>query len=123
MDKLRDPSVVATHFKQRKYRRFNLHYPVLVKFQQGHFPAEIETTSKNVSIGGLLLQASAEIPPHTRVSFTMIIQGGRAVRPIHVIGEGNVVRVERGSQEQEFAIAVQCLTPVTQIRQSLPAAG
>ena len=123
MDKLTDLSVVSAHFKQRKYRRFNLRYPVLVRFQHGHLAAEIETTSKNVSIGGLLLQATSEIPQHTAVKFTMTIQGGPVVRPIRVIGEGKVVRVERGSREQEFAIAVQCLSPVTQIRQCLPAAS
>ncbi len=123
MDKLRDLSSVSTHFRQRKYRRFNLRYPVLVRFQHGHFAAEIETTSENVSVGGLLLHASSEIPQHTPVKFTMTIQGGRVVCPIRVSGEGKVVRVERGSREQEFAIAVQCLSPVTQIRKRLPAAS
>ena len=123
MDKPWNLSVMSTHFKQRKYRRFNLHYPVLVRFQHCHLAAEIETTSKNVSIGGLLLHASSEIPQHTAVNFVMTIQGGSVVRPIRITGEGKVVRVERGSREQEFAIAVQCLSPLTQIRQCLPAAS
>jgi len=123
MGELRDISGVSGSFKQRKYRRFNLRYPVLVKFQHGHFAAEIVATSKNVSIGGLLLQAASEIPQHTRIRFTMTIQGGPVVRPIRVTGEGKVVRVERRSREQGFAIAVQCLGRVTQTRQYLPAAG
>jgi hypothetical protein len=119
MGQLRDICRESADFKPRKYQRFNLHYPVVVKFQYGHLAAEIQATSKNVSIGGLLLHASSEIPPHTPVSFTMTLQGGPVVRPIRVAGEGKVVRVERGSREQEFAIAVQCLSPVTQIRQCL----
>ena len=123
MGELRDLSSVSGYFKQRKYRRFNLHYPVLVKFQHGHFASEIEATSKNVSIGGLLLQAASEIPQHTPVSFIMTIQGGPVVRPIRVSGEGKVVRVKRGCREQEFAIAVECRSPVTHIRQCLPTAS
>lgn len=123
MGELRHLSGVSAYFKQRKHRRFNLRYPVHVKFQRGRFAAEIEATSKNVSIGGLLLQSASEIPRHTPIKFTMTIQGGPVVRPIRVTGEGKVVRVERGSREQEFSIAVQCLSRVTQVRQSLSAAS
>jgi PilZ domain len=123
MRELSDFSGLSGSFKPRKYRRFNLHYPVLVKFQRGRFTTEIEATSKNVSVGGLLLQAASEIPQHTPIRFTMTIQGGPVVRPIRITGEGKVVRVEHGSREREFAIAVQCLSRVTQIRQCLPAAS
>jgi len=112
-----------TYLKQRKYRRFNLSYPVSLKFRRGHFAIEVEATSKNVSVGGLLLQAAAEIPPQTRISFAMTVQGGMLLRPVRISGHGKVVRVEPGAQDQEFAIAVQCLSPVTQIRQCLPATG
>lgn len=116
-------SGVSAYFKPRKHRRFNLRYPVLVSFQRGRFPAEIEATSKNVSIGGLLLQAASEIPQYTPIKFTMTIQGGPIVRPIRITGQGKVVRVERGSRKEEFSIAVQCLSRITQIRQCLPAAS
>jgi len=114
---------LPAYFKQRRHRRFNLSYPVALKFRRGHFTIEVEATSKNVSVGGLLLQAAAEIPPQTRINFAMTVQGGILTRPLRITGEGKVVRVEPGEQEQEFAIAVQCLSPVTQIRQCLPATG
>ena len=123
MGTLSDFSGSSAYSRQRKHRRFDLCYPVQVKFRRGQFSAEIAATTRNVSIGGMLLQAASEIPQDTPIRFVMTIQGGPVVRPIRVTGEGKVVRVERGSPEQEFAIAVQCLSRVTQLRQCLPTAS
>ncbi len=102
-------------FQRRKYLRFNLAYPVRMKFEGGGSVEEFETISKNVSIGGFLVRSVSPIPLHTPISFIISFHGEQAVRPIHLVGEGNIVRVERNDHDAAFSIAVHCKTPVTQL--------
>jgi hypothetical protein len=95
--------------QKRKYRRYELQFPVRVNLRARGSAGEVETISKNVSIGGLLLTTPSLIPCHTPVRFVMTIQGGPMVRPIQVKGEGEVVRVESTASETGFAIAVECI--------------
>jgi len=104
-----------TYAPERKYRRFNLRYPVHVKFSDGNVISELDAVSRNVSLGGMLLETGARIPEHADVSFVMRLQGGRIVRPIELEGEGQVVRVESSTVPAGYAIAVQCKNPITQI--------
>ena len=105
--------------QERKYRRFKLGYPVRVKFHGGGPGAEVESISKNVGVGGLLLESASMIPEHTAVTFVMTIEGDQSGRPIYLAGEGKVVRVE--SIGEAFAIAVECKTAITQLEDYLPA--
>jgi hypothetical protein len=98
-----------------------LEYPVRVKFHSGETVAEVAATSRNVSVGGLLLSVASPIPQHTPVTFIMRVHGEQMVRPIHLAGEGEVVRVEEREADGAFAIAVQCKTPITQLQEFLPA--
>lgn len=100
--------------QERKYRRFNLCYPVLLQFPPGGPLSEVQAVSKNVSIGGLLLDVPSRIPQYSSVSFTMTVQGERLVRPILLVGEGTVVRVEP-QPGQKFAVAVECSRPMIQM--------
>lgn len=84
----------------RKYRRFALEFPVRMKFQSGSSNAEIEAVSENVSVGGLLIRSALPIPQHTPVTFVLSVHGKRSVRPVHLVGEGEVVRVEGGTGRQ-----------------------
>jgi len=79
---------------ERKYRRFDLRCPVRVKFPSGDAIAQVEAISKNVSIGGLLLECSSMIPPRRPVSFVMTVEGDQLPRPIQLRGDGEVVRIE-----------------------------
>jgi len=106
--------------QERKYRRFKLRYPVHGKFCSGKAVSEFDAVSRNVSIGGLLLETASEIPLHSPVSFTMTVQGGKVIRPIRLAGEGEVVRVESSRPDAWFAIALECKRPIAQIENYLP---
>ncbi len=105
--------------KERKYRRFKLRYPVHGKFYSGGAVSEFDAVSRNVSIGGLLLETASDVPLHSPVTFTMTVQGGRVIRPVHLAGEGEVVRVEPSRPGAWFAIALECRQPIAQIENYL----
>lgn len=93
---------------------------MLLKVQDGSASAEIEGVSKNVSIGGLLVRSISPIPPHTHVTFILSVHGEQAVRPVRLIGEGKVVRVEPGDHSASFALAVECISLVKELENYLP---
>jgi len=103
----------------RQHPRFSLEYPVRMRFHTGDSAAEVEAITRNVSIGGLLLRTAAMIPQHTAVNFVMTVQGGQLIRPVHLAGEGEVVRVEPEEVDGRFGIAVRCQKPLTQIEDCL----
>lgn len=103
----------------RRYRRFKLKYPVRLLFPTDDGISSVNTFSRDVSIGGLSLRCPVSIPEHSAVSFVMSLRG-RTLRPIELMGEGEVVRVEHGGIEGEFSIAVACRNPITQIEPYLP---
>jgi len=105
---------------ERRYRRFNLRYPVHVTFHAGSSSAELDGVSRNVSVGGMLLETAAMIPQHSPVSFFMTVQGGRIAHPIELVGEGEVVRVEASGAGAGFAVAIECKRPIAQIENYLP---
>jgi hypothetical protein len=121
MTKPKEPP--KTYAQERKYRRFNLKYPVHVKVYSGNVVSELDTVTRNVSLGGMLLETAAVIPQHSPLSFVMTLRGGRIVRPIELAGQGKVVRVETLAAGAGFAVAVECNNPITQIEPYLPAAA
>lgn len=108
-------------WKGREYRRFNLEFPVRIKVRSRSLATEIEGVSKNVSVGGLLVRSTGMIPQNTPVSFILSVHGEQAARPIHLVGEGEVVRVECEEVNATFVMAVKCKAPVTQLEEFLPA--
>lgn len=112
----------AGNAQERKYRRFSLKYPVHVKFHSGKAVCEVDGLSRNVSIGGLLLETATLIPQHSAVSFVMTLQGGPLVRPIALASEAKVVRVEPAGADTGFVIALKCKRPITGIASYLSAA-
>jgi hypothetical protein len=109
--------------QERKYRRFSLQYPVRLKVHSADLMVEFEAMSRNISIGGLLLETSSLIPQHTPVSFIVTVEGTEVGRPIQFMGEGKVVRVDPKAAEEAYAIAVECARPITQIDYYLEATG
>ena len=109
--------------QERKYRRFQLQYPVRLKVRHVDLIVEFEAVSKNISICGLLLETSSMIPQHTPVSFTVTVDGRELDRPIQFVGEGKVVRVDRKTGREAFAIAVECAQPIQQIDHYFEATG
>ena len=107
-------------WRGRSYRRFELEFPVRLKFQVGSTSSEIETVSKNVSIGGLLVRSALPIPEQTSVVFVLSVHAKQSVRPVHLVGEGEIVRLESGEAEGTFVMAVKCNALVTQLEEYLP---
>jgi hypothetical protein len=100
---------------ERRHRRFSLRYPVLLRFGQGSTATEVQAVSKNVSIGGLLLESTAPIPQDCLVKFTLLVKGDTATRAIQLAGQGKVVRVENPGENGSFSIAVECSQPITEL--------
>ena len=75
--------------------------------------------SRNVSMGGLLVQATGEIPLRTKVRLTMKVMGPWSRRAVRIKGQGEVVRVEPLGPGAGFAIAVKCSRPLTEIKSQL----
>ncbi len=95
--------------------RFDLQFPVHVSFPLSGTVRELDAISRNVSIGGLLLRANDSLAPHTRVSLTMDVLDPRLRRPFRLLGEGEVVRVERLESGAGFAITIECQHPITEM--------
>jgi hypothetical protein len=117
---MRDPTGVGLPPHERRYRRFKLRYPVQLLFRSGELISEVDAVSRDVSIGGLLVESPMPIPQHTAVNFVISLRG-RTFRPVELMGEGKVVRVGPSRATAEFAIALECKKPITQIEPYLPA--
>jgi hypothetical protein len=109
------------YLRERRYRRFDLQFPVRLTFPSSGAVHKLNAISSNVSIGGLLLRAKDSPPAHTRVSLTLDVQSSRLRRPFRLLGEGEVVRVERLESGAGFAIAIECKQPITEMEDHLPA--
>jgi hypothetical protein len=113
-----DNTVLCMARQKRKYRRFNLRYPVRVKFS-GELVSEVDAVSRNVSAGGLFLETPLPIPEFSSVNFLLILHGRQLGLPIELAGEGEVVRVELCGPDVGFGIAVKCTRPMNQLESFL----
>lgn len=107
---------------ERRFRRFDLSYPVHVKFASGDSMVKVDAVSRNISLGGLFLDSTSPIPRGSQVEFTITL-GGAIPRLIILGGTGEVVRVEQREEAYRFGIAVACTQPIRQIESYLPAKG
>ena len=120
---MRQTQSPAVYRRERKYRRFNLQLPVSLSFRSAGAVRELMSVTKNVSIGGLLLESSDWIPRRTSVSLTIHVRGPWSSRPVRLLGEGKVVRVEEMGPGTGFAIAVECKQPMTEMNEYFSAAS
>jgi hypothetical protein len=104
--------------EKRKYRRFNLRYPAHLKVSS-ELVSKVDTVSRNVSVGGLLLESPLQIPEFSSVSFVLILRSRQFDLPIELAGEGEVVRVEPLGPEAGFGIAVKCTSPMRKLESFL----
>jgi len=102
--------------KERQFRRFNLSYTVHVRFHAGKSVAELDVVTRNISIGGLLLESRSPIPYGSQVEFTIRLTGAPITHPITLEGSGRIVRLETDATTRQFGIAIACTRPVDQIQ-------
>ena len=109
------PNNTSTPNQKRKHPRFPLNYPVQLKFGGDEELQELEAMSKNISLGGVLLQAPWPVPQNCEVEFVMTVHKSRTRRPIRLKGAGRVVRLEQYSSGRGFGIAIECKRPIYRI--------
>jgi PilZ domain len=97
---------------ERKYRRYPLQCNVHLQFRSAGGDSQLDGVTKNVSMGGLLIESDSLIPECGLVTFTMTVAGGQVTRAIELRGEGEVVRVESDARGTGFAIALKCARPI-----------
>jgi len=93
---------------ERKHRRFLASYPVELKVDFEGTVSDLQAITHDVSVGGLLLVTASPVPKHCPVDFVMTLHGGQLIRPIRVVGQGEVVRVEPLGPGAGFAVAIKC---------------
>jgi len=106
--------------EKRRYRRFALRYPVHILLRSADHISEGDAVSKDVSLGGLLLETSMPMAENTTLNFVISLQDPE-LPSVDLLGEGKVVRVEPYGNEGKFAVAVECANPITQIQPYFPA--
>ena len=109
----------APSLPERRYRRFRLRYSVHLLSCSGELISEVDAVSRDVSIGGLLVESPVPIPRGTPVNFIITLRA-RTLRPVDLVGEGSVVRVVDNGAQHRFAVALECKKPITQIEAYLP---
>src|SRR5258708_18813008 len=117
------PRLAIPPQRQRRHRRFNLHFPVSLSFSSHECVRALDAVSANISIGGVLLKANDAVPPHTQVSLVMEGKGPWSHRPVRLVPKGDVVRVEDLGAHGGFAIAIQCQQPITEMKGRLAVAS
>jgi len=111
MEKLDDDAVLSP-LAERKHRRFDLQHPARLTLRSNDSIVELDAVSRNIGMGGVLLETSSMIPRNTLVSFVITVLTAKMVRPIQLVGEGKVVRVDAKAAEEVFTIAVYCERPI-----------
>jgi PilZ domain-containing protein len=111
-------TLLAQHAALRKYRRFDLRCAVFLRFSAALVTRELEGISKDVSVGGVLLNSGDQVPLHTRVSLQLEVVGPRFRHPVRLTGEGEVVRVEFLNPALGYAIAIECSCPMIERRRN-----
>lgn len=102
--------------QERTFRRFNFEHVVQVRFPTGNAIAQVDAVTRNISLGGLLLESPHLVPHRSPVEFTITVKGRSSCTPIQLKGTGKVVRVGPGGKLDRFGIAVACSQPMTQLR-------
>jgi hypothetical protein len=117
------PGFPTSKFQERRYRRFDLQFPVSLSFAAGESTRELDAVSENVSVGGLLLRASDQVPLQTQVSLVLKVITPSTKRLVQLKGEGKVVRIEPLGDTPGFALAVECKKPICEMEDAFSAAG
>jgi PilZ domain len=97
---------------RRKHPRFSLRYRIHLKFHSEVGDGESDGITRNLSIGGVLLECPSRIPELCAVYFTIFAEGGQVIWPLAFAGKGKVVRIDPDSTGSGYAIALKCVHPI-----------
>jgi hypothetical protein len=97
---------------QRKNLRFSLHYPIRLEFSSGGRNFQVDALTRNLSVGGLLLESPYPIPMDCSVNFTISAEGEQMVCPLEFAGSGEVVRVDPVLPGLGYAVALRYARPI-----------
>jgi len=101
--------------RARRYRRFDLQLPVCLSFPSAGTTDQLTGFTKNVSLGGLLLESVRQLPLRTQVDVTIGLVTPWSSRPIQLRTEGEIVRVEALDGQHGFALAIECKRPIKEM--------
>jgi len=104
----------TTYLQARRYRRYRLQAPVKVSFPLGDSVLELETVSRDVSEGGLLVESNVPLPRDSHVFLSMHVQSRDEERAVFLEGQGAVVRVAQ--ERSKYVIAVRCIRPLSEVQ-------
>lgn len=99
--------------QRRTSPRFPLRYHAYVEYSLDGAVSRLECVTKNVGLGGVLLEAPALIPVNCPLEFVITAVGERMTRQIEFRGRGEVVRVQPDPPGSGFVIAVRCAEPIS----------
>lgn len=103
--------MIETLYK-RKNLRFFLRYPIRLEFSSGGKSFELDALTRNLGIGGLLLESPYPIPMECSVNFTISVEGERMVCPLEFAGSGEVVRVDPVLPGVGYTVALRYARPL-----------
>jgi hypothetical protein len=92
---------------RRSHPRFALRCRAKLDFTSAGTGSQLNCVTRNVGIGGLLIESPVSIPKHTAVKFSMTAEGGRMQRSFEFTGSGEVVRVEPDPPGEGCLIAIE----------------
>jgi hypothetical protein len=98
--------------QRRTSPRFALRYRAYVEYSLDGTECRLECATKNVSLGGVLIESPALIPLNSLLEFVITAAGERMIRQIEFMGTGEVVRVLPDPPGSGFVIAIKCTHPI-----------
>jgi PilZ domain len=98
--------------QRRTSPRFALRYRAHVDYSLDGTEHPLECITKNISLGGVLLESPALIPVNCPLRFVIKAAGEKKTRQIQFKGRGEVVRVQLDPLGSGLVVAVRCVHPI-----------
>jgi PilZ domain len=97
---------------RRSNTRFGLRYSIRLKFISSGRTFRLDAITRNVSIGGLLLESPSRIPKACPVTFTITAERTQMIPPLVFAGKGEVVRIDPDPRGAGYLVALKYARPI-----------
>jgi PilZ domain len=97
---------------RRSHARFALRCRAQVEFTFVGTSSRLDCVTRNVSIGGLLIESPALVPEHMSVNFSITADGRQMVPALEFTGAGEVVRVQPDPSGEGCVVAIKAARPI-----------